>query len=320
MTITTLLLLTLISCGKNAVDVKKDPPVVEDVKFLEGNDSDPDIGDLSAPGTFFDKFEQNTLNESVWQKEHRVWGQPANPAHQHGGVIKENVYMKEGNVVMRALGDRYTGNLRGVNNAAKRIGGVISSKERFASGRYEVKARILQKPDMGVLSAAWTFWYKEITNESHPNEFQRALAAGNVSQNGKIVLNQEIDIEVIGKDLAAPLFSNWIGERDEEHETKTHKLTAGLNDGKYHIFRWDWHTGSETEPARVDYYIDNVLLHSSTEKVPYIASHFYIGNWFAWWAGNESGTYKRPDFDQAEMYVDWVKFVPFNQPNDSFLE
>ena len=285
----------------------------------DGIDGDPDIGDLTISGTFYDKFE-GPLDEAKWTKVHRVWGQPANALHQHGGVISQNVSTRDGHAVLTALGDNYTGNLRGVNGFAKRIGGVIQSKQRFASGRYEVKMRILQNPDQGVLSAAWTFFYKEITATSHPLAYQKALAAGNVPRNdGRIVLNHEIDIEVKGANLENPIYTNWIGEFDEERKTKAVPNT-GLNDGKFHIYRWDWHTGGNGEEARVEYYLDHQLVHVSKEKVPYIASQINVGNWFAWWAGIESGTYKAPNFDRSEMFVDWVKFVPFNQPNDDLFE
>lgn len=290
-------------------------PVITD----EEPDGDPDIGDLFAPGIFYDKFE-SSLDETRWEKLSQLWGQPANSLYQHGGVIKENVYTKAGYAVMRALGDRYTGTLRGVGGQNRRLGGVIKSKQRFGSGRYEIKMRILQAPDMGVLSAAWTFWYKEITAEANPGAWQKALAAGNIADNGKIVLNHEIDIEVKGVNLSNPIYTNWTGEKAGEYNSTAVPYPNGLNDNNFHLYRWDWHTGGNGETPRVEYYIDNQLVHTSYANVPYIASYIYIGNWFAWWAGNDTGTYKAPDFETKEMYVDWVKFTPFNEPNDDHLE
>jgi hypothetical protein len=310
------LCLSIVGCNKsgNSDGVTPTPDPIED----ESMDGDPDIGDLTIAGTFYDKFE-GTLDESKWVKMNRIWGQPTNPLYQHGGVIPENISTRAGHAVLRALGDKYTGTLRGAGGQAKRLGSVIHSKQRFASGRYEIKMRVLQNPDQGVLSSAWTFWYKEITPISHPDAYQKALSAGNVERNGKIILNHEIDIEVKGANLGNPLYTNWIGELSEEHRSKA-VVHPGLNDGKFHIYRWDWHTGGNGEEARVEYYLDNNLIHVSKEKVPYLASQIYIGNWFAWWAGNDSGTYKAPEFESSEMFVDWVKFVPFNQPNDDFFE
>ncbi len=315
-----LLLLSAVfsSCKKSEKTLEKVPdPVV--VVVVEGVDGDPDIGDLSKAGTFYDKFE-GTLDESNWEPLTQLWGQPTNILHQHGGVIKENVYTKGGHAVMRALGDRYIGALRGAGGESKRLGGVMKTKKRFASGRYEVKMRVLQNSDMGVLSAAWTFWYKEITNANAAAAYQKAISAGNIPNNGVITLNHEIDIEVKGVNLANPIFTNWIGEKEAEHVTKAASLEKGLMDNAFHIYRWDWHTGGNGENARIEYYIDNKLMHTSTEKVPYIASYFYVGNWFAWWAGYDTGTYKAPNFESQEMFVDWIKITPFNEPNDDFLQ
>jgi hypothetical protein len=284
----------------------------------EEMDGDPDMGDLSVPGTFYDKFETE-LDPAKWEKMNQLWGQSANVAYQHGGVIPENVYIRGGHAVMRALGDQYTGTLRGPQGHSKRLGGVLKSVKRFASGRYEFKMRILQAPDMGVVSAAWNFWYKEITETADPAAWKKAVAAGNIVKDGKIALNHEIDIEVKGAKLGNPIYTNWVGEKEGEFDSKNILYPAGLADQKFHVYRWDWHTGGNGQEARVEYYVDNQLIRTSNVKVPYIASYMNIGNWFAWWAGNDSGTYKAPAFDSMEMFVDWVKFTPFNEPNDDFL-
>ncbi len=318
MNIFIVLLPLFLSC-KKSTDVKNPtiPPVIDPVE--SGIDGDPDIGDLSVPGTFYDKFEGSSIDENKWERLTQLWGQPTNPVHQHGGVIKENVYTREGYAVMRSLGDKYTGPLKGLNGRGTRLGGVLQSKQRFASGRYEIKMRILQLPDQGVVSAAWTFWYKQITEASHPEAYQRALLAGNIPQNNKITLNHEIDIEVKGANLGNPIFTNWVGEQEGEHDSKPVSLKVGLNDGKFHVYRWDWHTGGNGASPKVEYYIDDKLVRISTTKVPYVASYLSIGNWFAWWAGNDSGTYKAPNFDTSEMFVDWVKFTPFNQSGDELI-
>lgn len=308
-------LIFLGSCKSDGQTGEPIPPIPEEEQL----DGDPDIGDLSAPGIFYDKFE-GPIDDTKWGKMNRLWGQSANPLHQHGGVIPQNVYTKSGYAIMRALGDQYTGTLRGPQGHSKRLGGVLTSKQRFASGRYEFKMRVLQAPDMGVLSAAWTFWYKEITPASDSAAWVKAVAAGNIAVNNRITLNHEIDIEVKGANLANPIYTNWIGEKTGEFDSKNAPYPAGLNDKKFHVYRWDWHTGGNGQEPRVEYYIDDVLMRTSRTRVPYLASNINVGNWFAWWAGNDSGTYKAPNFESLEMYVDWVKFTPFNEPNDDFLD
>lgn len=303
------------SCSKS----NNNTPEVVDPVPEEEYDGDPDIGDVTAPGVFYDKFEGN-LDADKWDALSQLWGQPSVAQYRHGGVIKENVYTRSGHVVMRALGDLYTGTLRGVGGQSTRMGGVISSKQRFGSGRYEAKMMVLQAPDMGVTSASWTFWYKEITQAANPEAWDKAVAAGNVVTDNTIVMNHEIDIEVKGVKLGNPIYTNWIGEKEPEHNTTAVPYTNGLADNKFHIFRWDWHTGGNGQEPRVEYYIDNVLVHTSSAHVPYVKSKWFLGNWFAWWAGNDTGTYKVPNFESKEMFVDWVKFTPFNEPGDDSME
>lgn len=302
-------------------EVKKDPVDPPDTGgggVLE-DDGDPDIGDLSAPGIFYDKFSGDALDETKWERLHRVWGQPANESYQHGGVIRENVSVQDGFAVLKSLGDRYNGNLRGAGGQTNRLGGVIMTKERFGSGRFEVKMKVVQAPDMGVLSTAWLFWYKQITESSHPQAYQKALDAGNIPDGDVITLNHEVDIEVKGKGLAYPLFTNWIGIKQGEHKSEEVN-TKRLDDNKFHVYRWDWHTGGNGEEPRVEYYIDGELIHIATEMIPYISSNFNVGNWFAWWAGADDGSYNAPDYNSRDMLVDWVKIIPFYEPNDDWME
>lgn len=285
----------------------------------EEDDGDPDIGDVSGEGVFYDKFSE-ALDAAVWEALDQVWGQPTITAYQHGGVISDNVSVSAGNLVLRSLGDDYTGSLRGVNGFATRLGAVVKSKARFASGRYEVKMKVVQAPDMGVLSAAWTYWYQQITETTDPEAYAKAIAAGNIDDEGTITLNHEIDIEVKGVDLGGTLYTNWIGEQTGEYSSNESTLEKALDDNAFHVYRYDWHTGSSTETARVEYYIDDVLMYTSTTTVPYIAGYLYIGNWFAWWAGNDTGTYNPPAYAQKDMLVDWVKYTPFEEDGDDWLE
>lgn len=291
-------------------------------------DGDPDIGDLSAPGIFYDLFEE-TLDTDAWIVHNRIWGQPTfNDLYLHGGVIEENCYTENGNAVMRSLGDSYTGDLRSFDGQfSNRIGGAMYTKQRFASGRFEIKMKVIQQENRGVLSTAWLYWYDEITEDEYPVQYAKAVAAGNIEytegDETVVKLNSEIDIEVKGIGLSNPVLKQWIGpdEREQNIETSggSTQLPINLNDDEYHVYRWDWHTGGNGEMPRVEYYIDNVLYRTLYEQVPYIAANFSVGNWFAWWAGNDTGTYNPPVFDEEHVYVDWVKITPFYEPNDDWF-
>lgn len=308
-------LFILLSC-KKLPSIHLIAPVTNDSLLTGGKDGDPDMGDTSAAGIFYDKFE-TTLDTSKWKAMQGIWGQNANAAYQHGGVIKENAYTYNGVAILRSLGDLYSGPLKGVNGRGTRIGGVITTRQRFASGRYEVKMKVLQAPDMGVLSSAWTFWFKKITMNSDSAAYKKALNAGNFPIGDTISLNHEIDIEVLGKNLATQYYTNWIGV--EKGEFDTHIIPSKkLDDNNFHLYRFDWHTGGNGQTPRVEYYLDNQLVHTSYKFVPYIAANINIGTWFAFWAGATSGTYKAPNYEEKEMWVDWVKFTPFNEPNDDW--
>ncbi|AUP81276.1 hypothetical protein [Flavivirga eckloniae] len=108
-------------------------------------DGDPDIGDLSAPSIFYDKFEA-PLHENTWKVEHRIWGQPTynGNLYLHGGVIQENCYTENGNAVMRSLEDYYNGPLTSFNGEHNtRMGAAMLTDRRFASGRFETKMKII---------------------------------------------------------------------------------------------------------------------------------------------------------------------------------
>jgi hypothetical protein len=307
-----LFFVTVVSCRND--DEQPIVPIVNE----EVLDGDPDIGDVSDPTIFYDKFE-GPLNVEKWERVHALWGQVDNPLYAHGGVIRENVTTRSGFAVLKALGDLYEGNLRGIEGHPKRLGGVLRSRARFASGRYEVKMKVLQVSDMGVLSTAWVFWSKPITEFQFPEAYQKAIEHGNIPENGVVVLNHEIDIEIKGVELTNPVFTNWIGLKNNERVSR-HTPIQSLLDNKFHVFRWEWHTGGDNIQPEIKYYVDDNLIHTTTEHIPYIAGYFYVGNWFAWWAGNDDGTYNSPSFSSMDMLVDWVKITPFDEPNDDWFE
>lgn len=239
---------------------------------------------LSAQ-VFFDDFKESELDTDKWKILNVKWGENATKG-THGGVVPENIYLQDGNLVVRALGDYYKGDVKGHGQNTK-VGGVIATREKFASGSYEVRAKICPRP--GALSAFWTYYYE---NE----EF-----------------NHEIDFEFPGRnqypnkpedsDLKWGLLSNWRGVPD--HLRRTADVYIGdQTDGEFHLYRFDWYAGSETEKPRVEWYYDNKLVHLSYEQIPDHAAEFSVGIWFPWWIS-------KADFDTDYMYIDWVKITPF---------
>ncbi|PXX30613.1 glycoside hydrolase family 16 protein [Arenibacter sp. ARW7G5Y1] len=233
----------------------------------------------------FDDFNESKINTDNWEILNTKWGE--NPSKgKHGGVVPDNVYIQNGDLVVRALGDNYKGPVKGHGQNTK-VGGVIATKEKFASGIYEVRARICPRP--GALSAFWTYYYE---NES---------------------FNHEIDFEFPGRnqapykpddsDLTWGLFSNWRGISEDEHRTAD-KYLGNQVDGEYHLYRFNWHAGSETEEAKIEWYYDDKLIHQSNEQIPDHPSQFFVGIWFPWWISEAN-------FDIDYMYIDWVKITPY---------
>ncbi len=254
---------------------------------------------------FSDDFTSAKLDSSKWLTAEKNWGgtveADGKTVDYNGGVISENVEVRDGNLILTGLGNQYEGELHGINRDGteredgKRCGGAIATKEYYASGSYEIRAKIA--PVLGCCSAMWTFEYEEDYN-------------GDTLQ----ITNHEIDIEFPGRDenddfsLSHVLCTTWVTEEDY----KTKSVPCGNQaDGNFHTYRFDWHTGSDAETPRVEYYFDDELIHTAYEYIPTNESRFWLGLWFPkYWAGT-------PDFETTEFVIDYVKITPFHEPGDT---
>ncbi len=254
---------------------------------------------------FYDDFSDTVLSSDKWLIAEKNWGgtvkEDGKTVDYNGGVISENISVHDGNLVITGYGNQYDGNIRGINrdgsrrNDGKRCGGAIATRDYFGSGSYEIRAKIA--PVLGCCSAMWTFEYEE-----------------DYSGDNLKVTNHEIDIEFPGRDskdnidLDYALCTTWITE--ENYITKS--VNCGeQTDGEYHTYRFDWHTGSDTETPRVDYNFDGELAYTSYDYIPTNESRLWLGLWFPrYWAGN-------PDFDTTEFLIDYVKITPFHESGDT---
>lgn len=262
----------------------------------------PDLGGLD------EAFDGPDLDLTKWRVAHRNWGgQGAGQLSYNGGVLPDNVEIREGQCRFHAHGDHYEGPVRGLNGDrsprpnGKRTGAALYSREAFASGRYEVRMKVA--PELGVCSALWTYHYED--RQPGPGEEPHAL-------------NHEIDIELPGRpgpgiddiSFSRALMVTWIGLAEDEHTTVYAYLGAPQNDGQFHTYRFDWHTGGRNIEPRVEFYVDDGLIATTRTHVPTHAGHFWIGAWFPReWAGT-------PDFTSTEMVVDWVRITPFGEAGD----
>ena len=271
---------------------------------------------------FYDDF-SGPLDPERWLIVDKAWG------GDNGGLVPENVELSDGKLLLRANGDQYTGDVVGHGDRTTRVGAGIATRDYYASGRYEVRARIPQV--LGAASAFWTFHYIE----NGPND------EGFWEEPNKI-RNSEIDWEFptalqtgeendpISYDFAR--VNSWGGKLGGEGAHHPGRVEI-INDGEYHTYTIDWHSGGDGEQPRVVWLIDGeeVYRHEGNDfgqdNIPFRASRFWLGIWFpaagfieqvegqpierVGWAGD-------PEFDQATLEIDWIRITPFNEEADRY--
>ena len=177
-------------------------------------------------------------------------------------------------------------------------------------------------PVLGACSAIWTFEYEEYDKDSE--EYKNYP-----DQTGKLaIVNHEIDIELptANADFDTPTFrAARFNTYEMENRSKSHfqTLPEAVDDGQWHTYRFDWHTGDANEQARVDFYVDGQLLYTSYEHIPTHASRLWLGIWFP--ASKDSdgdgfgdtGWTGTADFDTAVFEIDSVRITPYCEAGDT---
>jgi beta-glucanase (GH16 family) len=241
---------------------------------------------------FFDDFTGSSVDTSYWNIANMVWGNVEGKI-TNGGVVPANVKVSNGNLIIEAHGKEYKGTVKGFKRDT-RVGGAISTKKQFASGRFELRAKICPRP--GALSAFWTYYYE---NDNYNHEIDFEMPGHNQPPYGPA-----------DSDLNFGLATCWRGVGKDQYHT-TDKYFGNQADGNYHLYRFEWHTGGNGQEPRVEWYYDNVLidLNKNLKEVPNHSASFWIGIWFPSWI-------KESNFDTDYMYVDWIRITPFNEAND----
>ena len=238
-------------------------------------------------------FSTGDLDRCMWIALRENWGGKLDAEDYNGGVVPENVSVGGGVVHLRALGNNYGGDVRGIGSDkrarphGRRTGAAISTRQHFLGGRFEARVRII--PKLGVCSAMWTFFLDD--------------------QHGKPVRNHEIDIEFPGREhINAPpslqyvALTTWTGLLPGESSTAFRALSASWEE--FQILRFDWQPPTILSMGYVRFYINETLVHQTLDNIPSEPAPLLLGVWFPKsWAGD-------PDFDQEEMLVDWVRIAP----------
>lgn len=262
---------------------------------------------------FIDNFDSKYALTDNYYILNKAWG------GANGGVIPENVFIRDGELILRGHGDRYTGSIQGRGRDGlpkfhtqvgdpqlglpwtNRVGGCIVFNKRTGFGSYEIDTYIPN--NLGCAYALWTFFYNEIyPSDPRYNDFllEGLHQQGSAEDGYHLTRNHEIDIEfpshLDGGILSQPSLSNfkantWRGELQnwdvpvtdptywEEYRDNLTPVGFNIADGNYHKLRYDWY------PDRVEFYIDGQLkrININTDKgdtIPNIPGFFTFGVWF----------------------------------------
>ena len=263
--------------------------------------------------TFFDDFSNKSTLSNNYFILNKAWG------GANGGVVADNVFLRDGELILRANGDRYTGTVQGRDRNGllkfhtqagdpelgqpwrNRVGACVVYNKRTGFGSYEVDCFIPNK--LGVAYAIWTFFYNEIyPSDPRYNDFllEGLHQQGSAEDGYYLTRNHEIDIEfpshLDGGILSQPSLSNfkantWRGELQnwdvptsdptywEEYIANLTPVGFSVADGNYHKLRYDWY------PDRVEFFIDGVLKRTNVntskgDTIPDIPGFFTFGLWF----------------------------------------
>ncbi len=197
-----------------------------------------------------ENWSSGEIDPEKWYPLRKQWGQG------NFGVVPENVSVVTATVggsqqfVLRceAHGDRYRGPVTGQWGKRERVGGVLVSKEHFASGRFEVVMKIGSPENpapAGMVAAIWTYGARLVrVEESVSDDFNRAVPLYHpyLQEWGKGMAFywSEIDFPEYGKagDYATPMYNTFLNKMQASETFAVH----GAADGDWHTYTTDWRT------------------------------------------------------------------------------
>lgn len=205
---------------------------------------------------FQENWSAGSIDPSKWYMLRKQWGTGNN------GVTPTNVWIGSDNLngtqqnvlICRADGDLYTGPVTGYGGQKTRVGGVIVTKQFFASGRYEVVMKVgapngatnaLNAP-IGSVPAIWNYAYlyvqTSVANETNfdPNV---PLYNPNLQMTGYPATEywSEIDYPELGSN---GIFTNggYNVFCQNQYDWRTYAVPPVM-DGQYHTYVMEWRTG-----------------------------------------------------------------------------
>ena len=272
---------------------------------------------------FYEDFSQlNKLSPNRWLVVKKAWGNGS--TLNNNGVVPENIEFlptgANGGLRLHGHGLNYTGPIMGINGGKDRVGACIATKEYYASGKYEVYAKVTP----GMICAFWTFHY--IEDPAFQNGSKK-----NTEIDWETPSNCQLSTSLCGKTLINDANANtWGGLCDGEGVDNSGAgagssyqvnlpFASGVTDAAnaYHLYTIEWHTGGGGIQPSIKWYFDNVLVKTETKPtyVGFRAARFWVGVWYgnANWIGSNTLNYS-----DKYMDVKSVKITPYNEPNDKF--
>ncbi|MDR1094484.1 MAG: glycoside hydrolase family 16 protein [Clostridiales bacterium] len=271
--------------GKEAVAPPKENKPVEETPVWN---KEPTV-----TGSFFEDFASG-ISTSVWEICNQKWGlanngtSPANVLFSTSRALAAAEGCESGGIaVLRSTGDYHE------TPSKRRQGAAIITRQAFGPGKYEVRMKVL--PRLGQCTAAWTFYD----------------GGGSTAETNKY---SEIDIEM-------PMhadFRKWSGTSYKyfyDWQVLAERGTAeaetdGVNDGQWHTYAFEWRTDEANGDSAVVWYMDGEKMFEIRDYTPRYTATFWIGSWFP----NDAGWVGSPAFEEAYMYVDWVKITKYGDP------
>lgn len=251
--------------------------------------------------TFIDDFDGTELNEEYWNYEKHQPGWVNNELQEYTDS-KDNIYVKDGNLVIKANKETRTTE-DGQQYDWYTSGKVTTAgKKDFRFGKFEIRAKSVA--GQGLWPALWMM----PRNENFYGQWPRC---------------GEIDImEQLGNEPNKTYSTIHYGNPHKEQQG-TYVLENGSFADDYHVYGLEW------EPSEMRFYVDGILIktvndwYTATEgkgEVTYPApfdQFFHLqfnmavgGNW----PGNPDET---TNFDNAKFMIDYVKVYQKDSYDDN---
>jgi len=254
------------------------------------------------------------LSTTKWLVVRKAWGNTY--VLNNNGVVPENLELLcNGGLRFHGHGDLYNGPIAGVGNALGngkvRVGACIATKDYYASGRYEIVAKLTP----GMVNAFWTFHYIDDpayqSGGMKNSEVDFEFPSNNIN-GSKNVINDCLNNTWGGLCNGVGLTTSGISYNNSLNTTDASQA--------YHHFMIEWHTGGNGVSPSISWYMDSVLLKQETNStyIPFRASRFWLGVWYGnsnWITGGNSSVMQYAD---KYMDVKSVKITPFYEANDIY--